>query len=62
LNMDIPSRIGKKQVYKWEVCSQLHVWEVLREIRPWLGERRRGRCDEVLDVLQNTDRVQVLLT
>lgn len=60
LNMDIPSRRGKKQVWNWTVCGQRDVYEILLQIRPWLGERRKAKCDEVLSVLRTTANIKEL--
>jgi hypothetical protein len=56
LNMDIPSRQGKKQVWNWTVCSTLEVYDLLSRIRPWLGERRKNKCDEVRLLLEQTSK------
>lgn len=61
LNMDIPSRKNRKQVYAWGIQSQEAVYDTLLRVRPYMGSRRKAKIDEMLAYLNTTSHVKELL-
>lgn len=52
------SKLGKKDFFRWHVYSHEDVHNVLLRIRPWLGERRRARCDNILNFLSTRKKIK----
>ena len=46
-----PRQDGHKTLYRWSISNAAHVAEFIALVRPWLGERRGAKADEVLAVI-----------
>lgn len=48
VRLQVEQKGNHKAQYRWTMARRNEVARILREFRPWLGERRGARCDEAL--------------